>query len=88
MKRQDLFILVSVAAIAAVFSIVLASALFAPKKLSQKVPVVDKISETFPDVTHDPAYTSFLNSQALDLIQPVQIGPHNQNQQPFNQTQH
>ena len=86
MKRRDLSILIVVAAITGVFSLILANALFGPKKLTQKVPVVEKISESFPDVKNDPAYNSFLNEKALDLTQPVQIGPHNQNQQPFNPT--
>jgi hypothetical protein len=86
MKRRDFLILISVAVITGVFSLILASVVFAPKKLSQKVPVVDKITDSFPDVRHDPSYTSFLNNNSLDLTQPVQIGPHNQNQKPFSQS--
>jgi hypothetical protein len=84
MKRRDIVILIGVAVISGIFSLVLANALFSPKKLTQKVPVVQKISDSFPDVKNDPTYNSFLNDKALDLTQPVQIGPHNQNQKPFN----
>ena len=86
MKRQDIAILAAVAIVAALFSLILANLLFSPKKLTQKVPVVDKISDSFPDVKNDPKYNSFLNDKALDLTQPVQIGPNNQNQKPFNST--
>lgn len=86
MKRKDLLTLVGVAVFTAVFSVVLASIIFAPKKLSMQVPVIDKINATFPDVQNDPAYNSFLNNNALDLTQPVQIGPNNQNQVPFSST--
>ena len=84
MKRRDLAVLICVAAISAVISLILASVLFSSKKLSQKVPVVQKLNQTFPDVAHDPAYTGIFNDKAIDLTQPVQIGPNNQNQKPFN----
>jgi hypothetical protein len=86
MRRRDLLLLVSVAAITGAFTLILASVFFKTKPLSEKVPAVDKISSSFPDVRQDPAYTSFLNDKALDLTQPVQIGP-NQNQKPFSQSQ-
>lgn len=83
MRRRDLLMIVGVAVISAIISLLLASLIFKSKDLSTKVPVVDKINTSFPDVQHDPDYNSFLNSHALDLTQPVQIG-NSQNQTPFN----
>lgn len=83
MKRKDLLLLISVAVGTGVISLIIAGLLFAPKRLSTKVPVVKPIDSSFPDVVNDPTYNSFLNSNALDLTQPVRIG-NNQNQAPFN----
>ena len=85
MKRSDLLSLVGVTLLAGVISLVLANILFSPKKFSATVPVVNNINSSFPDVTNDPSYNSFLNTNALDLTLPVQIS-NNQNQTPFNKT--
>jgi hypothetical protein len=82
-KRQDLIVIVIVGLIAALISIVVSGAIFGTSKSRPiKVPVVDKISPTFPDVEHDSNYTSFLNNKALDPTQLIQIG-NNQNTAPF-----
>lgn len=82
-KRQNLVILIVVGLIAAMISIVISGAIFGtPDRNPIKVPVVDKISPTFPDVQHDSAYTSFLNDKALDPTQLIQIGNSN-NTAPF-----
>lgn len=85
MKRKDLLTVLVIAIVAGLFSLIIASLVFSPKRLSTKVPVVDSIDKTFPDIKNDPSYTSFLNPNALDLTQPVQIG-NNQNKAPFIKT--
>lgn len=82
-KRQNLIILVAAGLIAAIVSILVSGAIFgSPKSKPIKIPVVNKISPTFPDVQHDSNYTSFLNSKALDPAQLIQIG-NNKNTAPF-----
>ncbi len=82
-KRQNMIVIIFVALIAAMISIVVSGAIFGtPQSRPIKVPVVDKISPTFPDVQHDSTYTSFLNTNALDPTQLIQIGNSN-NQSPF-----
>lgn len=82
-KRQNIVILVIVGLIAAMVSIVISGAIFGtPQNNPIKVPVVDPISPSFPDVQHDSNYTSFLNNKALDPTQLIQIG-NNQNTAPF-----
>jgi len=85
MKRSDLLSLVAVTILAGVISLIIANLLFSPKKFSTPVPVVNNISSSFPDVTNDPSYNTFLNTNALDLTLPVQIG-NNQNKTPFTNT--
>ncbi len=86
MRRRDILTIVAAAVITAIFTFILASAVFSPKRFSSKVPVIDTINSSFPDIKNDSAYNSFLNSNALDLTQPVQIG-NNQNQAPFGGSQ-
>ncbi len=75
MKRQNLIILGGVAVLAAIIAIVASNAVFGtPQSKPIKVPVVNNINSSFPDVQHDPAYTSFLNGQALDPTQLIQSG--------------
>lgn len=82
-KRQNLIILMVVGIIAALISIVISGAIFGSSKNNPiKVPVVDPISSSFPDVQHDSSYTSFLNNKALDPTQLIQIG-NNKNNAPF-----
>lgn len=82
MKRRDLLAVVGVAIVTGILTFFLASIVFSSKRFSSKVPVIDTINSSFPDIKNDSAYNSFLNSNALDLTQPVQIG-NNQNQTPF-----
>lgn len=75
MKRQSLIILGAVAAIAAIIAIVVSNAVFGtPQSKPIKIPVVNNINSSFPDVQHDQSYASFLNSQALDPTQLIQSG--------------
>jgi hypothetical protein len=83
MRQKDIAALIFVAAIAAVISFLVAGAVFSPKKYSTQVPVAQDIDGTFPDVKNDPAYSSYLNPNGLDLTVPVQIGD-SQNTAPFS----
>jgi hypothetical protein len=74
MKQKDIAVLIMVGFFAAIISFVVAGAIFSPKKYSTKVPTVDTITATFPDVKNDPAYSNFINSNSLDLTVPVKIG--------------
>lgn len=82
-KRQNQVVILMVAFIAAIISIIISNAIFGTSASHRiKVPVVDKISPTFPDVQHDSDYTSFFNNNALDPTQLIQIG-NNNNTAPF-----
>jgi hypothetical protein len=87
MKQGDIVKIGLVAGISAVISLVIAGAIFnSPAKHNQKVPVVQPISTSFPDVANDPNYTGIFHSGALDPTQPVQIG-NSQNNSPFTGSQ-
>jgi len=84
MKRKDIAMLVVVALIAAVLSLLITNVIFStPSNRSAKVPTVDVVPTSLPDIKNDPSYKAFLNSNALDPTQPVQIG-NSQNSTPFN----
>ncbi|MBI2592219.1 hypothetical protein HYW36_01960 [Candidatus Saccharibacteria bacterium] len=84
MNRKDLTALATVAALTGVISLIIASLFFsAPHQQSSKVPVVEPIGTSLPDIKNDPAYKYFLNTNALDPAQPVQIG-NTQNNAPFS----
>ena len=75
MKRQNLIILIAVAVISALLATIISNALFGtPQSKPIKVPVVNKISSSFPDVNNDNNYKSVFNTQALDPTQLIQIG--------------
>jgi hypothetical protein len=83
-RTKDKLLLGLVVLVAAIISWLIASAVFnSPAKRKDKVPIVQKIESTFPDVKNDSDYNSFLNSKALDPTQPVQIG-NTKNSAPFN----
>lgn len=82
MNRKDLPMIVTVAVISAVFSIIVAALLFHSTPRSTKVPQVEAVKASFPDVKNDANYTNFLNPGALDPTQTVQIGG-SQNTNPF-----
>lgn len=86
MKRKDLIIIVVVAIVTGLFSLIISGIFFNPPKKDSKVPVVDSLSTSLPDIKNDPNYNSFLNEQALDPARPVQIGPAG-NTVPFNSSQ-
>jgi hypothetical protein len=84
LKRQDKLLLVTAAIVAAFISLLLSHLLFnSPEKHNEKVPVVQSIVTSFPDIKNDPAYNVIFNSNALDPTQTVQIGGSN-NAAPFN----
>lgn len=83
MKKSDLTLLISIAAVAAVVSFLVAGGLFNSPNKRTKVPVVQALSPTFPDVKNDPSYQLFLYAGALDPTQPIQIG-NSKNSAPFN----
>jgi len=87
MKRDDILKVVAVAIFAAVISLIIAGSIFnSPAKHNQKVPAVQPITTSFPDITNDPNYNTIFNSKALDPTQPVQIGNSN-NTSPFVNSQ-
>lgn len=87
MKRQDLISLVFVGLAAAIFALIISSLFFrTPSNRSTSVPTVDVIPTSMPDLKNDPSYSFFLNKNAIDLTQPVQIG-NSQNSAPFNGSQ-
>ncbi|OGL34564.1 hypothetical protein A3F65_02895 [Candidatus Saccharibacteria bacterium RIFCSPHIGHO2_12_FULL_47_16b] len=86
MKRRDVILISSAALIAATIALAVSNLVFnAPSSRSQ-VPVIEKINPNFPDVKNDSAYSSFLNRNALDPTQPIQIG-NTKNTSPFNPSQ-
>lgn len=86
MKRKDILLIIGVAFITGLISLVLSGIFFNPPKKDSKVPLVDSLTTTLPDIKNDPSYSSFLNDQALNPAQPVQIGPAG-NTVPFNSNQ-
>ena len=87
MKRGDIAKVSLVAGLAAIISFLIASSLFnSPAKHNLKVPVVQTINSSFPDVANDPTYNVIFNSNAIDPTQPVQIG-NSQNPSPFTGSQ-
>lgn len=84
MKRKDIISLVAVGVIAAFFSWIITGAVFkSPSNRNTLVPTAQVISPTFPDVKNNPAYSSFLNNNAIDPTQTIQIG-NSSNSAPFS----
>lgn len=84
MKRRDVASLAVVAIITGFISMIIAGILFnIPKNQSSKVPAVDPIVTSLPDIKNDSNYQPIFNSNAYDPAQPVQIG-NTQNTTPFN----
>lgn len=84
MKKQDIIRLAVVAILAGLLSLIVTNIIFSvPKDRKSEVPAVQAMPTSLPDIQHDPSYTSFLNTNALDLTQPVQIGG-SQNNSFFN----
>ncbi|MGH7157367.1 MAG: hypothetical protein ACREGG_04645 [Candidatus Saccharimonadales bacterium] len=87
MQRKELATVVTVAIASGLISLVIAGSLFnSPSQRTAKVPVVQAIQSSFPDVKNDPNYNFFLNESALDPTQPIQIG-NSQNNTPFTNSQ-
>lgn len=75
MKKGEILKLCAVTAIAAIFSYVIAGALFnSSQKRSTKVPSIEAITPNLPDIKNEAAYQSFLNPNALDITLPIEIG--------------
>jgi hypothetical protein len=75
MKQKDIPILIVIVIIAAVFSSIIAHAIFgSTKNHNLKVPVVQPISNEFPHFDNDNNYKSIFNEQALDPTQLIKIG--------------
>ncbi|HCM51998.1 TPA: hypothetical protein DIS56_02590 [Candidatus Saccharibacteria bacterium] len=86
MRRREIILISSAAVIAAIIALTVSSMVFNAPSSRSKVPVVEAIKPSFPDVKNDPAYSTFLNRNALDPTQPIQIG-NTKNTSPFNPTQ-
>ena len=84
MQRKDIITVVIIGLVAGFISMAVSNAIFKGDAKKVSAPVVEKIDRTFPDTVNDSTYNSFLNTQALDPTQPVQIG-NNQNTAPFTQ---
>jgi hypothetical protein len=83
MKQKDIAVLVGIAFFAMILSSILANAIFSSAKHHNlKVPVVQKISSDFPQVSSDENLKAVFNEQALDPTQLIKIGT-SQNQAPF-----
>jgi outer membrane murein-binding lipoprotein Lpp len=84
MKKNDMLIIAVIVIVATVFSSIVAGKIFnSTKKHNLTAPDVQTIDSNFPDIKNDTAYSSFLNSQALDPTQLIQIGT-NQNSSSFS----
>lgn len=84
MKRRDIILIVSVAVITGILSLLISGVIFSvPKNRSSKVPTADIVPTALPDIKNDSSYKAFLNTNALDPAQPVQVG-NTQNSTPFN----
>lgn len=84
MKQRDVTTLIIIAVFTAIFSFAIGSVAFkSPSNRSVKVPDVENVSGSFPDLKNDPNYSSIFNQNALDPAQPLQVG-NTQNNQPFN----
>lgn len=78
--------LATVAVIAGLISMLLASIFFSPPKKDAKVPTIEPMKTSMPDIRNDPNYSSIFNENALDPTLPVQIKPED-NTTPFNSSQ-
>lgn len=82
MKKKDLPLIIVVAAVSAVFSLLLSNVLISsPKNRKQQVEVVSPITNDFQQVDQ-----KYFNANSVDPTQLIQIGDNN-NQQPFNGSQ-
>jgi hypothetical protein len=86
MKQKNLGLIIGIAFFTAIFSFVLSGVIFkVPANRSTKIPVAGSINSSFPDIKHDPNYSSIFNTNALDPAVPLQVGS-TPNNQPFNGT--
>lgn len=80
-KDNSMFLLAGLVAVIVGF-ILSAALVHSPKTGSVKVELVPSIPASFPDVKNDPTYSNFMNPQALDPTQAIQLG--SSNTTPFN----
>ena len=83
MKSKDIFSLVIIACIAAVFSMFISGKIFGGSKHDLTAAQVQPIESSFPDIKNDASYKSVFNNNALNPTQLIQIG-NDQNQQTFS----
>lgn len=69
MKQKDIFLIVVIMIISAVFSAVLSSIFFAPPKKDQKVETVDRLSAVFA-----PPDSKYFNDKSINPTQLIKIG--------------
>lgn len=86
MQRKDFLPVVMAMIIAGVFALIISGIFFNPPKRTSKVPAVESLTTTLPDIKNDPVYNSFLNENALNPTQSVSISP-GTNNVPFNSSQ-
>lgn len=86
MKRKDFLPVIGAGIIAGIFALIISGIFFNPPKRTSKVPAVESLTTTLPDVKNDSAYSSFLNENALNPTQSVSISP-GTNSVPFNSSQ-
>lgn len=82
MKQKDVALLIGVAFFTAIFAFVVTTMIFKVPSRSTKVPIAGEITNSFPDIKHDPQYNTIFNENALDPAVPLQVG--SQNDQPFS----
>ncbi len=85
-KNDNLLKLILVGMVTAVFAWIISGIVFKSPIHSAQAPTAPKVTSSFPDVKNNPAYNSFLNSQALDPTQPIHIG-NSSNTTPFSGSQ-
>ncbi len=83
MKQKDIAVLITIVFVAAVISIIVSGKTFNSPSHKLKVPEVQAINSSFPDIKNDSQYNSFFNDQAIDPTQLIKIGT-SQNNTPFN----
>ncbi len=82
MKSKDTATLVVIGVISAFIAYIVAGVVFHANSKTEKVPTVQVINATFPDVLNESDYRVIFNDKSLDPTQPIQIQGNN-NTHPF-----
>ena len=77
MKHKDVAALVAIAIFAAVLAFGISGKFFKSSSRDFKVPVVEEVNGTLPDVRNQSDYSAIFNENAIDPTQPVQIQGNN-----------